>query len=149
VRNRVSALRVGFNRSGVTLFEAVAAMAIVGLVSIAALEAAGAQMRSAERARRAVEAASLAQQRLDWLDFLNETQLRALPDTVKAGVFEAPLEEYSWETSATPVSTQAGVYDVKVRVMWEKQEQEFTLRTYLYRRPQLTTGTGGRGGNRR
>jgi hypothetical protein len=33
--------------------------------------------------------------------------------------------------------------------MWEKQEQEFTLRTYLYRRPQLTTGTGGRGGNRR
>jgi type II secretory pathway pseudopilin PulG len=144
---RVSSLRAGGNRSGVTLFEAVAAMAIVGLVSIAALEAAGAQMRVAERARRAVEASTLAQQRLDWLDFLTETQLRALPDTVKEGTFEAPLEEYSWETTATPVSTQAGVYDVTVKVMWEKQDQEFKIRTYLYRRPMITTG--GRGGNRR
>lgn len=135
-------------RNGVTLFEAVAAMAIVGLVSIAALEAAGAQMRAAERARRAVEAASLAQQRIDWLDFLNETQLRALPDSVKEGTFDAPLDEYTWETKATPVSTQAGVYDVTVRVLWDKQEQEFTLRTYLYRRPVLTTGVG-RGGQRR
>jgi type II secretory pathway pseudopilin PulG len=133
----------------VTLFEAVAAMAIVGMVSIGALEAVGAQMRSAERARRAVEAASLAQQRLDWLDFLQEQQLRALPDTVKEGKFDAPLDEYSWETTATPVSTQAGVYDVTVKVMWEKQAQQFTLRTYLYRRPVITTGNAGRGGARR
>jgi hypothetical protein len=66
---------------------------------------------------------------------------------VKEGTFEAPLEEYSWETTATPVSTQAGVYDVTVKVMWEKQDQEFKIRTYLYRRPMIMTG--GRGGNRR
>src|SRR5262245_1916626 len=119
------------NRSGVTLFEAVAAMAIVGLVSIGALEAAGAQMRAAERARRAVEAASLAQQRLDWLEFLNETQLRALPDTVKEGKFDAPLDEYTWETEAKAYATQAGVYDVTVRVFWDKREHEFTLRSYV------------------
>ena len=77
------------NRSGVTLFEAVAAMAIVGIVSVAALETAGSQMRTAERARRMVEASALAQQRLDWLDFMNETNLRALPDTVRTVLDEA------------------------------------------------------------
>ena len=131
-------------RSGVTLFEAVAAMAIVGLVSIAALEAAGAQMRSAERARRAVEASALAQQRLDWLDFLNETQLRALPDTVKEGKFDAPLDEYTWETDAKAYATQAGVYEVTVRVFWDKRAQEFTLKSYVYRRPAIATGVAAR-----
>jgi type II secretory pathway pseudopilin PulG len=134
------------NRGGVTLFEAVAAMAIVGLVSVGALEAAGSQMRAAERARRAVEAASLAQQRLDWLDFLSETQLRALPDTVKEGRFAEPLEEYSWETDAKPFPTQAGVYEIAVRIYWEKREQNFELKSYVYRRPLITTG--GRGGRR-
>jgi type II secretory pathway pseudopilin PulG len=142
---RASSLR---NRSGVTLFEAVAAMAIVGMTSIAALEAAGAQMRAAERARRAVEASSLAQQRIDWLDFLNETQLRALPDTVAEGKFPEPLEEYSWETDAKPFPTQAGVYEVAVRIYWEKREQHFELKSYVYRRPLIQTGVGGRGGQR-
>jgi type II secretory pathway pseudopilin PulG len=132
-------------RAGVTLFEAVAAMAIVGLVSVAALEAAGSQMRSAERARRAVEAASLAQQRLDWLDFLTETQLRALPDTVKEGKFDAPLDEYTWETTSEPVSTQPGVYAVGVRVIWAK-DNEYALKTYVYRRPIMMTRNSGRGG---
>jgi type II secretory pathway pseudopilin PulG len=134
------------DRRGVTLFEAVAAMAIVGMTAIGALEAAGAQMRAAERARRAVEAASLAQQRLDWLEFLSETQLRALPDTVKEGVFPEPLDEYSWETEAEPYPTQAGVYRVAVRVYWERRAQNFELKTYAYRRPVIQAGVGGRGG---
>jgi type II secretory pathway pseudopilin PulG len=138
-------------RAGVTLFEAVAAMAIVGLVSIAALEAAGAEMRTAEKARRTVEAAALAQQRLDWLDFLNETQLRALPDTVKEGKFPEPLDEYTWTTESTPIASQPGVYDVTVHVIWLK-DQNFTLKSYIYRRPVISTSNGrgrangGRGG---
>jgi type II secretory pathway pseudopilin PulG len=134
------------SRRGVSLFEAVAAMAIVGMVAIAALEAVGAEMRVAERARRAVETAALAQSRLDWLDFLNETALRALPDSVKEGKFAEPLDEYSWKTEATPVSTQPGVYGVTIRVLWAK-DGEFDLHSYVYRRPVITTGTaGGRGG---
>jgi type II secretory pathway pseudopilin PulG len=120
-------------RGGVTLFEAVAAMTIVALVSIAALEAVGSQMRVAERARRAVETAALAQQRLDWLDFLNEQQLRSLPDTVREGKFEAPLTEYAWTTTAMPVSTQPGVFDVVVKVTWPGDA--FELRSLVYRRP--------------
>lgn len=135
------------SRAGVSLFEAVAAMAMVGIVAIAALEAVGTEMRTAERSRRAIEAATLAQSRLDWLDFLNETALRALPDTVKEGRFPEPLDEYVWETTSSPVATQPGVYDVSVRVMWEP-DGAFTLRTYAYRRPVITTGTGGGRGGR-
>jgi type II secretory pathway pseudopilin PulG len=132
-------------RRGVTLFEAAAAMAIVGIVSIAALEAVGANMRAAERSRRAVEAASLARERLDWLDFLNETQLRSMPDSVKEGQFAAPLDDYRWETTAAPVSTEAGVYDVTIRITWP-DSGAFQVRTYAYRRPVITTGRGtGRG----
>ena len=138
-------IRVNPLRPGVTLFEAVAAMAIVGIVSIAALEAVGSQMRTAEHARRAVEASALAQQRLDWLDFMNEGNLRSLPDSVRAGKFDAPLSEYSWTTTANPVATQAGVFDVAVKVSWP--ENSFELRSYVYRRPVITTGNGrGRGG---
>lgn len=139
--------RADSTRAGVSLFEAVAAMAMVGIVAIAALEAVGTELRAAERSRRAIEAATLAQSRLDWLDFLNETALRALPDTVKEGRFPEPLDDYEWETTSTPVSTQPGVYDVTVRVMWQP-DGAFTLRTYAYRRPVITTGTGagGRGG---
>ena len=131
-------------RAGVTLFESVAAMAIVGIVSIAALEAAGAQLRSAEKARRAIEASALAQQRLDWLDFMNEQNLRSLPDTVRAGKFEAPLNEYAWTTTAAPVSTQAGVFDVLVKVTWP--DNSFVLHSLVYRRPVISMGTAGRGG---
>lgn len=138
-------IRADARRSGVTLFEAIAAMAMVGMVAIAALEVVGTEMRTAERARRAVEAATLAQNRVDWLDFLNETALRALPDTVKEGTFPEPLDEYAWETTATPVGTQAGVYDVSVRVTWPNGGA-FAVRTYVYRRPLLTTGAAGRGG---
>lgn len=128
------------------MFEAVAAMAMVGMVAIAALEAVGSQMRTAERARRAIETATLAQSRVDWLDFLNETSLRALPDTVKEGTFPPPLDGYSWQTESTAVGTQPGVYDVRVTVRWDA-DGEFTLRTYVYRRPVITNG--GRGGGAR
>lgn len=131
-------------RPGVTVFEAAAAMAIVGIVAISALEVVGSEMRTAERARRAVEAAALAEQRLDWLDFLNETQLRSMPDSVKAGQFAAPLDEYRWQTSAAPASTMAGVYDVTVRITWP-DSGAFQVRTYVYRRPVIATGNGGRG----
>jgi len=128
------------SRRGVTLFEAVAAMAIVGIVSIAALEAAGSQMRTATLAREKLEAAALAQQRMDWLEFLDENRLRALPDSVREGTFAEPFEAYTWETTAEPVSTQPGVYDVWVHVRWP--ENEFSLHTYAYRRPIIAVNSG-------
>ena len=129
-------------RRGVTVFEAAAAMAIVGLVAIGALEAVAAELRAADRSRRAVEAAALAQQRLDWLDFLNETSLRSMPDSVNEGKFDPPLDEYRWQTTATPLSTTPGLYDLTVRVTWP-DSGAFQLRTYVYRRPVIASGNGG------
>lgn len=144
-------IRADSRRRGVSLFEAVAAMAIVGIVAISALEAVGSEMRTAERARRTVEAAALAQSRLDWLDFMNATAMQALPDSVKKGTFDPPLDDYAWTTDAVPIATQPGMYDVAVRVLWAPNGV-FELRSFAYRRPTVTTGSGsgrgGRGGDR-
>ena len=40
-------------RNGISLFEAVAALAIVGVTAVSALSAVGGEMRTASRARRA------------------------------------------------------------------------------------------------
>ncbi|HTJ24394.1 MAG TPA: type II secretion system protein [Gemmatimonadaceae bacterium] len=130
-RNRLGA------RRGITLLETVVAIAIVGMTSVAALEAAGGEMRTAERARRAIEVEALASSRLEFMDLLTDRELQSLPDSVEKGKFAAPLGEYSWTTTSTPVSEQAGVYDVRVSVAWPSGS--YTLRTYLYRTPRLAT----------
>jgi type II secretory pathway pseudopilin PulG len=126
-------------RAGITLFESVAALTIVGLVAISALEAAGAEMRTAERARRALEVEALATQRMDALDLLTDQELQAVPDSVSAGKFDAPLDEYKWTTSSAPVSDQPGIYDVAVSVTWASGS--YTQHTQMYRRPRQLTGT--------
>lgn len=131
IRNRLDA------RPGITLLEAVVAIAIVGMTSVAALEAAGGEMRTAERARRAIEVEALASSRLEFMDLLTDRELQALPDSVEKGKFAAPLDEYSWTTTSVPVSEQAGVYDVRVNVAWPSGS--YALRTYLYRTPRLAT----------
>jgi type II secretory pathway pseudopilin PulG len=127
-------------RRGITLFEAVVALTIVGLTAAGAMAAAGGELRTAERARRAVEVEALATQRLDFLALLNDRELQLLPDSVARGTFPAPLDQYEWTTSAAPVTAEAGVYDVRVKVSWD--DGSYTLRTYLFRRPPLATGRG-------
>jgi type II secretory pathway pseudopilin PulG len=122
-------------RRGITLFESVAALTIVGMVAISALEAVGAEMRTAERARRALEVEALAAQKLDAMDLLNEQELRAIPDSVATGKFDAPLDEYAWEISSSPVAEQPGVYDVALTITWESGS--YPVRTKMYRRPRL------------
>jgi type II secretory pathway pseudopilin PulG len=130
-------------RRGISLFEAVASLAIVGIVSVSALSAIGGEMRTATRARRALEVEALATSRLDFLALMSDQQLQNLPDSVAKGVFDKPLDEYKWTTTAAPVSTQAGVYDILVQVDWK--DGSYALHSYVYRRPPLaTTGRGGR-----
>ena len=124
-------------RRGITLFESVVAIAIVGITSVAALEASAGEMRTAERARRALEVEALATSRLDFMELLSDRELEALPDSVEKGKFEAPLDAYTWKTTSTPLSDQAGVYDVRVTVDWSAGS--YTVKTYLYRTPRLVT----------
>jgi len=117
--------------------EAVVAIAIVGLTSVSALEAVGGDMRTAERARRAIEVEALAESRMEYMDLLTDRELQALPDSVESGKFAAPLNEYSWKTSSTALSDQAGVYDVRVTIDWPAGS--YVIRTYQYRQPPLMT----------
>ena len=129
-------------RRGISLFEAVAALAIVGMTAVSALAAVGGEMRVAERARRALEAEALATQRLDFMTLLNDSELQNLPDSVTRGTFDPPLDQYTWSATSAPVSTQAGVYAVRVNVGWNVGS--YALRTYLYRRPPLASAARGR-----
>jgi type II secretory pathway pseudopilin PulG len=128
-------------RRGVTLFEAVAALAVVGTVAVSALSAASGEMRTAARARRALEVEALATSRLDFLALMNDQQLQNLPDSVAKGTFDPPLDSYKWTTTASPLPTQAGVYDIRISVDWK--DGSYALRSYIYRRPPLATS--GRG----
>jgi len=124
-------------RKGISLLEAVVAIAIVGITAVSALEAAGGNMRAAERSRRAIEAESLATSRLDFMDLLNDRELQALPDSVEKGKFDPPLDEYSWKTTSTPFADQAGVYAIHVTIEWPSGS--YTLRSYAYRTPPFAT----------
>jgi type II secretory pathway pseudopilin PulG len=121
----------------VTLFEALAALTIVGVTSVSALAAVGSELRTAERARRAIESDALVAQRIDFMGLLTDAELQALPDTVKQGHFDAPLDDYRWVTTSAPLSDQAGIYDVSVKITWPGSSH--TVRTWLYRRPPLVT----------
>jgi type II secretory pathway pseudopilin PulG len=124
-------------RAGISLLEAVVAIAIVGMTAVGALEAAGGDMRAAERSRRAIEAEALATSRLDFMDLLTDRELQALPDSVDKGKFDAPLDEYSWKTTSTPLADQAGVYTIRITVEWPSGS--YTLRSYAYRTPPFAT----------
>jgi type II secretory pathway pseudopilin PulG len=125
------------SRPGISLLEAVVAIAIVGMTAVSALEAVGGDLRAAEKSRRAIEAEALATSRLDFMDLLNDRELQALPDSVEKGKFDPPLDEYSWKTTSTPLSDQAGVYAVHVTVEWPSGS--YTLRSYAYRTPPFST----------
>jgi type II secretory pathway pseudopilin PulG len=130
---------------GFTLFEAVAAVTIVGLTAVSALEAVAAEVRTAERSRRAIETAALATLRLDAMTLLPDASLLTLPDSIAEGKFDPPFDTYKWQTTSAPVSTEQGLYDVRVTISWPAGA--YAVRTYLYRRPiQVTGGRGGRGG---
>jgi type II secretory pathway pseudopilin PulG len=124
-------------RSGISLLEAVVAVAIVGMTSVAALEAVGSDLRTAERARRAVEVEQLATSRLEFMNLLTDQELQALPDSVSSGTFPKPLDEYSWKTTSAPLADQAGVYAIHVTVDWPSGS--YTLRSYAYRTPPFAT----------
>lgn len=127
------------NRRGITLFETVVALTIVAITAISALSAVGIGLRAAERSRRAIETEVLANARLDFLNLLTDQELQALPDSVKKGTFDPPLNEYGWETSASAVSGQAGVYDITLAITWPSDR--YIVHSAQYRRPPVTAAT--------
>lgn len=127
-------------RRGISLFEAIAALAIVAVTSVSALAAVGAEMRTAEKARRAIEVEALITERVDYLSIMTDRELQSLPDTVANGRFEVPFEEYAWSTSSSPSTLYPGLYDIEIALEWPGGSHQVT--SAVYRRPPLATQRG-------
>lgn len=127
-------------RRGISLFEAVAALAIVGITAVSALSAVAAELRAAERARRMLEVESLSTERFVFLHLLNDRDFQSLPDSVAQGQFDPPLDEYRWTTTMTPNVSYSGLYDVRVTITWA--DGQFTAASAQYRRPPIATTRG-------
>jgi type II secretory pathway pseudopilin PulG len=125
-------------RKGFSLLEAVLAIAIVAMTAIAALSASATEMRTAEHARRIHEAEALASEKAAFMWLLVDKDFQSLPDSVAGGVFDYPLNEYSWTATSTPSSTLPGLYNIQVIVSWPAGS--FTENTAQYRRPIVSTG---------
>lgn len=124
-------------RRGLTLFEAVVALAIVGLTAIGALEAVGAEMRTAERARRAHIVSALAVERTAFMYLMSDRDLLNLPDSIASGTFDYPMDEYQWTATSKPSSDYEGLYDTSVTILWKNGTQTESYETHgaQYRTP--------------
>lgn len=121
------------SRRGVSLFEAIAALAIVGATSVGALAVAGAGVRTAGQARRVHEVQALVREQLARLDLARDEELLVLPDSLAAGQFAPPFDEYRWQAESRPDRRYAGLFTIEIVVSWP--DGAFATTSAIYRRP--------------
>lgn len=115
--------------------EVLVALIIVGMTAIATLATFATELRTADSSRSALEAASLADTRLALLQLVPTEDLMILPDSVKAGTFEPPFQQYSWSARVTPVTGETDLFDGVVDVSWPNGRYDIATRMY---RPTIT-----------
>lgn len=118
------------NRRGFTLLEGVVALAVVGVTAVAVLGAFAADLRATERVQHVLVGEALAEQRLATLRLLGATELARLPDSLRRGVFAAPLDGYRWTADATRVRSDDGLFDLHVRVSWAQGAYALASRAF-------------------
>src|SRR5919108_5246036 len=101
-------------RRGFVLMEAVVALAIVALVAIGLLGATAAQTRTADKAALLLTARSLAEDRMTMLRLLGHWGLTDVPDSLAAGTFPAPFENYAWTARVEPVQDEYELFSAQV-----------------------------------
>ena len=143
------------NRAGFVLLEAIVALAIISLISLGLLQARGQQIRVATQARELLTAQALAEDRLATLRLLNYENLEQPADSVLAGAFPAPFEDFSWMTTVEVLEDEYDLFSVDIVVTGPAER--FLLGTLVHR-PRAILGAagggdagfggGGRGGGR-
>ena len=143
------------NRAGFVLLEAIVALAIISLISLGLLQARGQQIRVATQARELLTAQALAEDRLATLRLLNYENLEQPADSVLAGAFPAPFEDFSWMTTVEVLEDEYDLFGVDIVVTGPAER--FLLGTLVHR-PRAILGAagggdagfggGGRGGGR-
>lgn len=130
------------SRAGFVLLEAVVALVIISLVSLALLQARGQQIRVATQARELLTAQALAEDRLTALRLLDYESLERPPDSILAGAFPAPFEDFFWTTTVEVLEDEYDLFGVDVVVTGPAER--FLLGTLVHR-PRAILGAGGGG----
>ncbi len=133
------------NRRGFVLLEAVVALAILGVASIVLLQVRAQQIRVAAQAHELLTAQALAEDRISAIRMLDYQLLADPPDSMTAGVFPPPFQDFSWTAQIALMEDEYDLFGVEVEVLGPAER--FPLRTLMHRaRPVLATGGGAGGG---
>jgi len=131
-------------RSGFVLLEAVVALAILGVASIVLLQVRAQQIRVATQAHELLTAQALAEDRISAIRMLDYLLLADPPDSLMAGVFPPPFEEFTWTARVDLMEDEYDLFGVEVEVLGPAER--FPLRTLMHRaRPVLAGGEAGGG----
>jgi type II secretory pathway pseudopilin PulG len=131
------------NKPGFVLLEAVVALMIISLFAIALLTTVGAQVRASDRANVLLVARALAEDRLAAVQMLDYDHIKDMPDSLVAGSFPHPFEDYSWTARTTPVNEEQDLFAAEVVV--SGYGYAYPVQTMLHRFSAIQTTTGGRG----
>jgi type II secretory pathway pseudopilin PulG len=116
---------------GFVLLEALVALAIVGTFAIAVIATVGSQVRAADRGSSLLIAQTLAEDVQVAIELLDRDDLASLPDSVAAGVFPAPFEQYRWTAQVEAIDKEADLFGTLVEVT--DGNYLFPLRGMLHR----------------
>lgn len=125
------------NRRGFTLFEVMVALVIVGMVTASAMQVIASGMAAAEQSQRVMESEALMSSRLEAIGLMTDDDFQSVPDSMAAGVFDYPMEDYSWTMQVYPDDRYEGLYQVQVTV--SGRDYVYKTSTYAYRRPPVVT----------
>lgn len=129
-------------RGGFVLLEAVVSLAIIAMAAVALLATTGTQVRTAAKADELLVAQSLAEDRLAAIRMLDYDELADLPDSLQAGPFPVPFQEFQWTASVAAMEDEYDLFGVEVVV--SGPHEVFPVRTLIHRaRPVLAAGEGG------
>jgi hypothetical protein len=116
---------------GFLLLEALIGLAILGAVVIGLLSAAGTQVRAADQASVLLVASALAQDRAAAIQILDYQGLVSPPDSLLAGTFEAPFDDFEWTAQVEHTDNEYDLFAVRVEV--SGRGHLFPLETLVHR----------------
>lgn len=105
-------------RDGVTLLEAVVAIAILSLAMVSAVGILAQSVDGRRQAEARVRAAFLAEQRLELVRALGPAELRRTIGEVTRGEFAPPFQAYRWAASIRSQDDVSGLVAIDVLVEW-------------------------------
>lgn len=130
-------MRRSADAGGFLLLEALVGLVILGTVILALLAATASQVRSADKASVLLVAGALAQDRLAALQLQGYDALLRLPDSLAAGRFAPPFDEFSWESRVTRAGDEYELFALEVIV--EGRGERLPLETWVHRNPTPTS----------